>query len=156
MLRVDVRELRRGPVETVGSIPSRDPLFEGLDVHLAEPLRVSGTLESTASGDFFWRGHYEGTAHGTCRRCLGEFVMPVDGDVEAIFSTDPDLQDDPNVYPLTEPVAKVDVTPAVREELGLTVSQYSLCREECAGLCPVCGADLNQGPCRCSVSPKTT
>ncbi len=156
MLRVDVRELRQGPVETVGAIPNRDPLLAGLDVDLAGPLEVSGLLEATGTGDFYWRGRFETTANGTCRRCLREIVMPVVGDVNAVFSSDPDLQDDPTVYPLAEPVTHVDVTSVVREELALTVSLYPLCREDCAGLCPTCGADLNQGPCQCSASPKTT
>jgi len=154
MLRVDVRELRRGPVETEASVSPRDPVFEGLDVALAEPLRVSGTLTTTGRADFLWRGHLAGTVHGTCRRCLREFTMPVAADVDALFSATADLQDDPNVYPLEEPVTQVDVSAAVREELALAVSAYPLCREDCAGLCPNCGADLNQGPCQCSAPPK--
>jgi uncharacterized protein len=154
MLRVDVRELRRGPVETVGRVSARDPLFEGLDLDLAEPLRVSGVLEATGRGDYLWRGHLEGTTRGTCRRCLRELLMSVEADVDAVFTSDPELQDDPNVYSLEEPVARVDLSPAVREELALAVSAYPLCREDCAGLCPTCGADLNQGPCECSASPK--
>jgi len=38
---------------------------------------------------------------------------------------------------------------ALREELALAVDVYPLCREDCRGLCPRCGADLNQGPCPC-------
>lgn len=150
MLRVDVRELRHGPVETTGSIPAADPLFEGLDVALAAPLEVSGSLETTGRGDFFWRGRLAGATNATCRRCLTEFVLPVQVPVEALFSTNPDLQDDPSVYPLLEPVASVDVTVAVREELALAAAAYPLCREDCAGLCPRCGSDLNQGPCGCT------
>jgi uncharacterized protein len=80
--------------------------------------------------------------------------LPVTTDVDALFTADPDLQDDPNVYPLEEPVAHVDLSPAVREELALAAPAYPVCREDCAGLCPTCGADLNQGPCQCAVSPK--
>ena len=45
MLRVDIRQIRSGPVETVGTVPAADPLFEGLEVALAGPLEVTGTLE---------------------------------------------------------------------------------------------------------------
>ncbi len=149
MLRVDVRELRHGPVATAGSLPAADPLFEGLGVALAEPLVISGSLETTARGDYFWKAQLASRAHVACRRCLKKFVLPVTVPVEAVFSTNPDLQDDPSVYPLMEPVASVDVTAAVREELALAAAAYPLCREDCAGLCPRCGADLNQGPCDC-------
>lgn len=152
MLRVDIREIRRGPVETVGTIPADDPLFEGLEVALAGPLQVTGTLEITGRGDYVWHGRFSGRARSGCRRCLKELEVPVESAVDAVFSADPELQDDPSVYPLTEPVGHVDVTPAVREEMMLNFARYPLCREDCPGLCPKCGADLNQGPCGCGGS----
>lgn len=149
MLRIDVRELRQGPVDVVGEIPVRDALFEGLDLDLVRPLRVSGALEATGSGGYLWHGHLEGAVWGQCRRCLRELTLVVTASVEVLFSPDPDMQDDPSVYPLPEPLTHVDVRQAVREELALAVPAFPLCREECPGLCPTCGADLNQGPCRC-------
>jgi uncharacterized metal-binding protein YceD (DUF177 family) len=62
---------------------------------------------------------------------------PVDQNVEVIFSADPELQDDPSVYPLTEPLAQVDVRPALREELALAVDAYPLCREDCRASAPM-------------------
>ena len=44
MLQVDLRELARGAVETSGTIAVGDPLFEGLDFALAEPVAVGGRL----------------------------------------------------------------------------------------------------------------
>jgi uncharacterized protein len=41
----------------------------------------------------------------------------------------------------------------IREELILAVPEYVLCREECRGLCPRCGKDLNEGPCACRPEP---
>jgi uncharacterized protein len=68
----------------------------------------------------------------------------------AVFSTDPDAADDPEFYPLPERPIHVDVAEAVREELALAIkTELLLCREDCAGLCPRCGADLNAGPCAC-------
>jgi len=69
-----------------------------------------------------------------------------------VFSSDPELQDDPSVYPLTEPVTQVDVRPALREELALALDLFPLCREDCRGLCPRCGADLNLGACECAAA----
>lgn len=149
MLRIDARELKRGPVPTEGSLAPADPLFHGLDVVLAEPLQVDGVLEATGRGDFFWRGSLAGRVRTVCRRCLTEMTVPVVAAVEALFTTNADMQDDPSVYPLVEPVTHVDVSGAVREELALAAQPYPLCREDCAGLCPHCGADLNQGPCGC-------
>ena len=41
----------------------------------------------------------------------------------------------------------------MREELILAVPDYVLCRENCAGLCPHCGKDLNEGPHQCQDAP---
>jgi DUF177 domain-containing protein len=153
MLQVDIRELRKGPVATEGKLGPQDPVFEGLGVTLVSPVTVGGVLESAGHGGYFWHGNFAGQVRSVCRRCLEEFVTPVDQAVEVIFSTDPELQEDPSVYPLTEPLAQVDLRPAVREELALAVDAFPLCREDCRGLCPRCGADLNRGPCQCGALP---
>jgi uncharacterized protein len=155
MLRVDVRELRDGPVATEGEIPPGDAFLAGLDLGLAGPLRVTGRLEASGRGDYFWHGRFEGAVRLECRRCLAAIERPLAVGVEVLFSTDPDMQDDPSVYPLPEPLTHVDVRDAVREELVLAAPAYPLCREECRGLCPQCGADLNPGPCGCG-APTTS
>jgi uncharacterized protein len=149
MLQVDVRDLHRGPAETTGELESADPTFAGLSLELDGPVQVTGRLSQTGDQDFFWHGRLRATLRGSCRRCLTDVVYPLDADIEVLFSADPDAADDPSVYPLTAPVTRVDVRPAVREELALAVSAYPLCREDCAGLCPRCGVDLNAGPCSC-------
>jgi len=153
MFEVDIRELRRGPVATNGTLPADDPAFKGLELGLAAPVEVEGQLQETSEGEYFWRATLSGAVRSECRRCLVEINRPVDIDVNVMFSTDPEAADDPSVYPLDAATRTVDVRPAVREELALTVPAYLLCREDCAGLCPRCGADLNAGPCRCILTP---
>jgi len=150
MLQVDVRDLHQGPRETVAQLEPGDPTFTGLDLDLDGPVQVAGRLSQTGDLEFFWQARLAARLHGSCRRCLKAIVYPLDADVEVLFSADPDAADDPSVYPLAEPVTRVDVRPAVREEVALAVSAYPLCREDCAGLCPRCGADLNVGPCDCT------
>jgi uncharacterized protein len=151
MLRVDIRDLQRGPVRTDGQLEPDDHVFEGLGLGLAGPVAVSGQLQATGAGEYLWRGHVHGVVRGECRRCLTEVLDEVDIDVNAaVFSTDPDAADDPDFYPLSERANSVDVTEVVREELALAAqTDLLLCREDCAGLCPRCGADLNAGPCAC-------
>lgn len=151
MLRVDIRDLQRGPVRTEGELPPDDPSFEGLGLDLVEPVVVRGQLQSTGDGEYLWRGHLHAEVRGECRRCLTDVVDHVDVDVgAAVFSSDPEAADDPDFYPLPERAATVDVGMVVREELALAAQAHLLlCREDCAGLCPRCGADLNAGPCTC-------
>jgi uncharacterized protein len=150
MLEVDVRDLHLGPAETVGELGPEDKTFAGLNLGLDGPVRVEGRLSQTGDLEYFWQARLTGALRGTCRRCLTDLVYPLDTHVEVLFSADPDGADDPSVYPLTAPVTRVDVRPAVREEVALAVSAYPLCREDCAGLCARCGADLNAGPCSCT------
>jgi uncharacterized protein len=152
MLRVDIRDLHRGPVKTVGELPPDDPVFKGLGLDLEGPVAVRGQLQATGQGEYLWRGHIHGVVRGECRRCLAEVRQPVDVDVDAaVFTSDPDSADDPDFYPLPARATSVDVGEVVREEVALAgQTTLLLCRAECAGLCPRCGADLNAGPCGCS------
>ena len=152
MLRVDIRDLQRGPVRTVGELAPDDPAFEGLDLDLVGPVSVTGQLQATGPGEYLWRGKIQGTMQGECRRCLADVETDVDIDVDAaVFSSDPEAADHPDFYPLLERSSHIDVRDVVREELVLAApTRLLLCRDECAGLCLSCGADLNAGPCGCS------
>ena len=44
---------------------------------------------------------------------------------------------------------EIDLGELFREQILLAIPMTPLCREECKGLCPVCGADLNAGECSC-------
>jgi uncharacterized protein len=150
MLRVDIRDLQRGPVRTVGQLAPDDPTFEGLGLDLAGPVLVKGQLQATGDGEYLWRGRVHAVVRGECRRCLTEVLDEVDVDIDAaMFSADPEAADDPDFYPLAQRATAVDVGAVVREELALAPAQLLLCRDDCAGLCPKCGADLNAGPCAC-------
>jgi uncharacterized protein len=149
MLQVDLRELARGPVDTQGQVPGDDPLFAGLDVALAEPVRVAGRLQDAGEGRFYWRGSLTTRMAGQCRRCLTPLPVPVAAEINALFSRDADALEDPNSYLLTPDATEIDLRPAVREELLLAVPRWVVCRDDCRGLCPRCGKDLNAGPCGC-------
>ncbi len=149
MLQVDLRELAGGPVATVGELPADDPLFAGLGLSLARHVVVGGRLQEIGEGRFYWHGSLSTVVRGECRRCLTTVTLPVAVDVGALFSQDPETEDDPDTYPLPRDATLVDVTPAVREELVLAAPTFLLCRDDCPGLCPRCGQDLNAGPCGC-------
>jgi uncharacterized protein len=149
MLQVDLRELARGPVEMRANLAGTDPLFEGLEVTLAEPVQVAGRLQDAGDGRFYWRASLRSRMVGECRRCLAPVAVPIVADVDALFSQDPDALEDPSSYPLARDALVIDLRPAVREELLLAVPRWVVCREDCRGLCPRCGKDLNAGACGC-------
>ena len=149
MLQVDLRELAGGPVDTPAQLGGDDPLFERLGVVLAGPVRVTGRLQAAGAGRFYWKGSLRTQVGGECRRCLAPVPLAVTADIRALFTQDPDAQEDPDSYPLAHDATQIDLRPAVREELLLAVPQWVVCRADCRGLCPRCGKDLNAGPCGC-------
>ena len=150
MLQVDLRELAHGPIDTPGELAQADPLFEGLDLALDGPVRVTGRLQSTGEGRYFWHGGLRTVVAAHCRRCLRPVTVPVEADVGALFSQDADALEDPDAYALAPEARVIDLRPAIREELILAAPRYVVCRDDCRGLCPRCGQDLNVGPCGCA------
>jgi uncharacterized protein len=65
-------------------------------------------------------------------------------DVEEIFVSD---SEEGETYPILGD--HLDLEPLAREAVVLSLPLVPLCRPDCAGLCPTCGADRNAGPCAC-------
>jgi len=149
MLRVDLRRLREGSVETTGQLLPAEPAFAGVDLELADPVTVEGRLQETGQGEFYWHAFLAGRVKGECRRCLTDVFVPIDIEIRVLFSSDPETAEDPGVYPLQKGAAEVDLSEAVCEELVLAVPNFLVCRDDCAGLCSRCGANLNDGSCSC-------
>src|SRR5262249_23600562 len=83
---------------------------------------------------------------------LAQTSKRIDAPVNILFTED-EQADDPSVYVIPPHSQTLDLSEAVREELILAVPDYVLCREDCAGLCPHCGKDLNEGPHDCAAKP---
>lgn len=155
MLSVDLRQVEQGPVAVAVTLPVDDPTFEGLVLTLASPVEVGGQIVATGNDDLFWHGRLKARVAGECRRCLAPLEQQVDAGIEVVYSDNPELLEDPSVYPLDARATVVDLSQAVREELALLVEPFPLCREDCAGFCATCGADLNAGPCECTATGTT-
>ncbi len=135
-LRLSSGEGRRLQLEV-----SLDPLRFGGEMYAIEPAAVEATLDISAMthSGYALRLRFAASLAGPCMRCL-EPARPqvavdareVDqpGDVEELRS--PYLEDD-----------VLDMHAWARDALALALPAQLLCRADCAGLCPVCGADLN-------------
>lgn len=151
MLRVDLRALHDGPIETVADVPADDPLLVDVEVVLAQPVHVSGRLMESGGGRYYWHGRLTSALAASCRRCLADVRLELDAEVRALFTEDP--AEDETAYAVAAEAGEIDLSDMVREELILAVAEYVLCREECKGLCAQCGKDLNDGPCSCRPEP---
>ena len=150
MLKVSLSALDRGEVHVREQVPPDDRMWEGSGLTLAEPLEVDLTVRPVGDG-VFARGRLRTTVRLACRRCLASVEREVDDGVDLLFEPlGPDDEEaEGEVYPLPARGDELDLREAVREQLLLRAPQFAVCREECRGLCPTCGADLNQGDCGC-------
>jgi uncharacterized protein len=94
----------------------------------------------------------------TCSRCLSLFRHPLTLNFEEEYLPTVDvvsgsplpLPEDAGVFTIDEHHT-LDLTEAIRQYTLLAIPMKPLCRKECAGLCPNCGHNLNQGRCDCPV-----
>ena len=107
-------------------------------------VKVVGEVEDAGSC-FVVRGRLECQRNFTCDRCLAHATEKLSSAFDEEFDKSAVLGD------------LIDVTELLRDEMLLSRPTKNLCRADCKGLCPVCGADLNDGDCGCDravVNPK--
>ncbi len=153
MLRVALSDLRAGAVFTEGEIAAGDPLFAADHLVLTSPVVVKGRLSRAGEGQYYWQASFSATIQADCRRCLVPVEVPVGEKIGLVFATDPSATLGEGYYLVPARAQDIDLREALREELLLALPQFVECRPDCQGLCPTCGANLNEGPCACGKAP---
>jgi len=148
MLKLSLAAVDRGEVRIQEQVPPEHPMFDGMGVELSQPLDVDLTARSVGD-DVFVRGTLRTTVRLACRRCLSPVEREVDETVDLLFANAGEEDADGEVYTLPVRGDELDLTDAVREQVLLDLPEFALCSEECRGLCPTCGANLNEGACEC-------
>lgn len=120
------------------------------DVHASLRVELSGARVSV-------RGTVKSTAHLECWRCLRPFELGVTADLTVYADRSgagrnpgEQIELERDHYMLFHDGRRLDLRESVREALLLELPITPHCREDCPGLCPKCGADLNDGPCGCT------
>jgi uncharacterized protein len=134
-------ERRAGPVGELSVVGSVVP---------ASAEAVASVLLDSVVGGIEVTGEVRAPWQGECRRCLRPLSGELRCEVRELYRPRPAGEDpevDEDTYPL--PGDQVDLRPLVRDALLLELPLAPLCGEDCRGLCPVCGSDLNTGPCQC-------
>jgi DUF177 domain-containing protein len=116
-----------------------------------EPYAVEVSLDVDALGSrVHIRGTVRGTAQSICHRCLNRFGRTVEAAFELILQKGVTGADSEDIVSVPENAAEYDLAPHVHEAVILEEPIRLVCRPDCAGLCPQCGGDLNQGACGCA------
>ena len=118
---------------------------------------VSWSVEATNTGDaILIQGTAAGDATTQCARCLEDVTYGLEGDIEGSFpiggEEEAEMPEDMegDEFDFLPDNRKIDLVPLIVAALLLEVPLVPLCDDDCKGLCPQCGANLNEGPCGCS------
>jgi len=123
-------------------------------------LASDATVEGSAmrKGDEVrLRGKISAEVEVGCDRCVAAVRFPLEVEFDAAFIPREKAADvTENVELMTDDMGlatfdggAVDLDDLVREQILLAIPSRRLCREDCKGLCPECGTDLNAGACSC-------
>jgi len=121
------------------------PFELGGQRYLAAPDRLPAEFAvSRASTGTVFELRFDARLHGPCYRCLAEAVLDVPISAREYQATNPGEADELRT-PYLE-ADRLDIATWARDAVALALPDKILCRPDCAGLCPVCGRDLNVEP----------
>ena len=156
-MQVRLEEVRDRPfhwdeTETVSAAEIEHP-----DVQALSPVRWRGEIRFADPG-YLLTATYSYQQTLSCQRCLEPLVETVEQPMQLLLvpgapaSADGEhalAEEELGVVEVAED-DEVDLRPLLVEQIQLNVPMKPLCRADCAGICPVCGANRNAGPCDCA------
>lgn len=159
-LLLDLREIRGSekridhtyPAETFSAASEqnrRDDYVVADGVWLGLLLRRDGDKCRVA-------GRVRSVLRQTCSRCLEPFDVPSDLVVDLLYLPQSANRGEAEIEIAEDDLStafyrdgQIDLTQMVREQFQLSLPMKPLCRDDCQGLCAVCGANLNERRCNC-------
>jgi DUF177 domain-containing protein len=121
------------------------PLEYGGQRYLPVPDTVpAGLVVTRATTGTVFELHFRARLHGPCYRCLGDAVVDIPIDGREYQASKPEESDELRTPYLSEDT--LDLYAWARDTIALALPDQILCSDDCAGLCPECGKDLNLEP----------
>jgi uncharacterized protein len=121
------------------------------DLHLVAPIEGELRLSRTGRRSVLAQAELSTALESVCGRCLRPVVAPIDVSIEEEVLPSIDIDSGQPLDRSSEPDAlrldahhELDLAEPVREAIALAEPISLLCRPDCAGLCAVCGTDLNE------------
>jgi uncharacterized protein len=163
-VKVAVHSLRPEPVRLEAALSPAELGLGDQEAEFGQPVLVRVKL-TRMQEEVLAQGEASTTARLECARCLEPVELRVVGAFEALYVPETGAYSasvgrrslewgDQRVNFYAE--ATVDLSDEIRQSLILELPLKPLCRPDCAGLCPQCGQNLNQGPCDCEPDADAT
>ena len=157
VMLLDLNKLRgqREHVERTFQPTAFDPQDE--DYRVVAPVELSMVVEKLGSEAFRVAGHARTRLEMACSRCLEPFEIPIDAAFDLRYVSQAENTGEAEREIVEEDLATayyreglLDLTDMLREQFQLALPMKPLCSDECRGLCPECGANLNRTTCSCA------
>jgi uncharacterized protein len=157
-MRIDLRKFGEGTsFHTITSVPEKIPFLE--DLPFKDEIRLKLTIVKTGSS-FDLSGKLEADLYLECARCLEVFNYNIRSALHAVAKIgakgiqESDQNDGEGIFYLTPEDQTVDLSGIVKDDIVLSMPIKPLCKEDCRGLCPGCGNNLNTSACACKTADK--
>lgn len=156
-MRLDLEDAHDAPLEWEENLAFEEGVLRQAGVRLLGDVESRGTVFHS-SPDYIVRGHLGYRQQLQCTRCMKRYDDEVDSEFDLVAQVRGRVEpgdeieldeSDLDVVLLAEPVLEVEAL--VLEQIELQLPMKPLCSEDCRGLCPQCGGDLNREKCSCSV-----
>ncbi len=130
--------------------------YPGNYEYISEPVAFSGRINRNRS-NFLVTGRIRGIWHVQCARCLEPCTISVRDEFRIVLFKKPMKPADPKISLSRSMLDEselltefIDLKSVVKEQMVLHLPIKALCSEDCRGLCPDCGMNLNHGSCDCN------
>ena len=153
---LDLSRLRGGTEQVARTFPPEAFEPAGEDFRVVSPVELAGELRKDGT-KVRLVGRLATTLECGCSRCLDAFHVPVDARFDLMFLPVSENtgggehgieEDDLGVSYYRDDT--IDLGEVMREQFYLALPMKPLCREDCRGLCPVCGVNRNREACSCT------
>lgn len=113
-------------------------------------VNIEGTVTRKGSR-YLVRGNISSMIKLICDRCINEFEYPIHAELYKEFSSNfNEVNEDEDIIQITQ--SSIDLSDVVAEALYLSIPMKRLCKDDCSGICTVCGQNLNEHICNCQKS----
>lgn len=137
-----------GKIGISGDISLADTDFLGELYHFDKPFHIEGSIQNNGKS-LYLKAVCSGALHTKCARCAKDIDVDVVFDAEeALAQANGVISEDSDIILFDG--TEIDIDDIVLNSFLMNISGKYLCSEDCKGLCPQCGADLNEGDCGCS------
>ncbi|MFL0246979.1 YceD family protein [Candidatus Clostridium stratigraminis] len=148
-MKIDVIDLiaKKASKKKVHLVSSMENFYDdGEYIQFLKPVTLDGDV-SISENVIRLEGKVTTELGLSCSRCLTSFNYNIDIQIHENFSNNPDNKDDEIIFIDSD---IIDITENIKNNIILSLPIKKLCKDDCKGLCQVCGINLNVSSCNCT------